>query len=60
MDDIVARPAEEISREQLYELVRQTRMSKLGAQLATNKGPDSYAALVKVSCGRSDAESEKS
>jgi len=38
MNDIVARPAEEMSREELYELVWQTSMSKLGAQLATN-GP---------------------
>ena len=43
MDDIVTRPAEEISHEELCELVWQTPMSKLGAQLATN-GP-SLAAL---------------
>lgn len=45
MDDIVTRPAEEISREELYELVWQTPMSKLGAQLATN-GPG-LAALCR-------------
>ena len=45
MDDIVTRPAEEISREQLYELVWQTPMSKLGPQLATN-GP-SLASLCR-------------
>jgi len=45
MDDIVTRPAEEISREELYELVWQTPMSKLGTQLATN-GPG-LAALCR-------------
>ena len=45
MDDIVTRPAEEISREELYELVWQTPMSKLGPQFATN-GP-SLAALCR-------------
>lgn len=45
MDDIVTRPAEEMSREELYELVWQTPMSKLGAQLATN-GPG-LAALCR-------------
>ena len=46
MDDIVTRPAEEISREELYELVWQTPMSKLGAQLATN-GPGLAALCQK-------------
>lgn len=32
MDDIVTRPAEEISREELYELVWQTREKPLGRQ----------------------------
>ena len=45
MNDIVTRPAEEMSREELYELVWQTPMSKLGAQLATN-GPG-LAALCR-------------
>lgn len=54
MDDIVTRPTEEMSREELYELVWQTPMSKLGAQLATNgpgpgrsfsKTPNPYATL---------------
>lgn len=45
MDDIVTRPAEEMSREELYELVWQTPMSKLGPQLATN-GPG-LAALCR-------------
>ena len=52
MNDIVTRPAEEMSREELYELVWQTPMSKLGAQLATNgpgrslsKAPNPYTTL---------------
>lgn len=45
MHDIVTRPAEDISREELYELVWRTPMSKLGPQLAMN-GP-SLAALCQ-------------
>lgn len=45
MNDIVARTVEGLSREELYELVWQTPMSKLGPQLATN-GP-SLAALCR-------------
>ena len=65
MDDIVTRPAEEISREELYELVWQTPMSMLGpptrnerAKLGSSlsKAPNPYAALglladtVKFTC----------
>lgn len=45
MDDIVTRHAKGISREELYELVWQMTMSKLGPQLATN-GP-SLAVLCR-------------
>jgi len=45
MDDIVTRHAKDISREELYELVWQTPLSKLGPQLAMN-GP-SLAALCR-------------
>lgn len=51
MDDIVTRPAKEISREELYELVWQTPMSKLGAQLATN-GPGLAALCRKRQDGK--------
>ena len=45
MDDIVTRSSEEISREELYELVWQTPMRKPGPQLARN-GP-SLTALCR-------------
>lgn len=45
MDDIVTRSAKDISREELYELVWQMPMSKLGPQFAMN-GP-SLAALCR-------------
>jgi hypothetical protein len=45
MDGIVTRHAKDISREELYELVWQTPLSKLGPQLAMN-GP-SLAALCR-------------
>lgn len=45
MDGAVTRSAEELSREELYELVWQTPMSKLGPQLGTD-GP-SLAALCR-------------
>lgn len=53
MDDIITRPAEEISREELHELIWQIPMSKLRPQLdeppklgsSLSKAPNPYAAL---------------